>query len=349
MKFRSYVEPPEPMRGLEVPPEVVAALGSDILEARPDHHAMWRTTRPSRASQAWLPGRWPRPPRTTRGMPRTIVAGLFLPPDGLRPAREHQRLVRGILVVAVLLVPIACAGSSPGGTSGSSSAPSTPRPSVTTAPSAVGTQAYREVQFTTPDGATRSGRRFGDGRVAIVLSHMGRPGDRQDDWASFAGELARRGYRVLTYQRRDAFEEVWQDVLGAAGYLRDHGADKVIAAGASIGAMASLYAAERPTSNLDGVIWLAGILQGSGYDFQKADVAEIACPMLFISGDQDRYGAAEAARRLHGWTTAPSQLLILPTDRHGTDVFDEGGPAARKLLLAMTRFVQRAASRSRTC
>jgi hypothetical protein len=27
MKFRSSVEPPEPMRGLEVPPEVVAALG----------------------------------------------------------------------------------------------------------------------------------------------------------------------------------------------------------------------------------------------------------------------------------------------------------------------------------
>ncbi len=27
MKFRTYVEPPEPMRGLEVPPEVVEALG----------------------------------------------------------------------------------------------------------------------------------------------------------------------------------------------------------------------------------------------------------------------------------------------------------------------------------
>ncbi|AJF63239.1 YdeI/OmpD-associated family protein [Streptomyces vietnamensis] len=27
MKFQSHVEPPEPMRGLEVPPEVVAALG----------------------------------------------------------------------------------------------------------------------------------------------------------------------------------------------------------------------------------------------------------------------------------------------------------------------------------
>jgi hypothetical protein len=28
MKFRSYVEPPEPMRGLEVPPELVEALGA---------------------------------------------------------------------------------------------------------------------------------------------------------------------------------------------------------------------------------------------------------------------------------------------------------------------------------
>ena len=27
MKFRARVEPPEPMRGLEVPPAVVAALG----------------------------------------------------------------------------------------------------------------------------------------------------------------------------------------------------------------------------------------------------------------------------------------------------------------------------------
>jgi hypothetical protein len=27
MKFRAHLEPPEPMRGLEVPPEVVEALG----------------------------------------------------------------------------------------------------------------------------------------------------------------------------------------------------------------------------------------------------------------------------------------------------------------------------------
>jgi hypothetical protein len=32
MKFRSYVEPPEPMRGLEVPPEIAA--GGDHHDQR---------------------------------------------------------------------------------------------------------------------------------------------------------------------------------------------------------------------------------------------------------------------------------------------------------------------------
>jgi dienelactone hydrolase len=154
---------------------------------------------------------------------------------------------------------------------------------------------------------------------------------------------------VLTYERRDIFGEVWQDVLGGVGYLRDHGAEKVIAGGASIGAMASLYAAEQPNSKLDGVIWLAGVLQGSGYDFQQADVAEIACPMLFVSGNQDGYGAAEAARRLHDWARSPSELLILQTERHGTDILNEGGPQADELTLAMVRFVKRVANKSRTC
>jgi hypothetical protein len=33
MKFRTHVEPPEPMRGLEVPQEVVEALGGGMVEA----------------------------------------------------------------------------------------------------------------------------------------------------------------------------------------------------------------------------------------------------------------------------------------------------------------------------
>jgi hypothetical protein len=93
---------------------------------------------------------------------------------------------------------------------------------------------------------------------------MGRPRDSQDDWVSFAGELAKNGYQALTYER-GAFGDAWQDVHGAADYLRDNGAETVIAAGASLGAMASLYAAERPRSGLNGVIRLAGVLQNRSY------------------------------------------------------------------------------------
>jgi dienelactone hydrolase len=185
--------------------------------------------------------------------------------------------------------------------------------------------------------------------MAVVLSHMGRPGDSQDDWVSFAGELAKNGYQALTYER-GAFGDVWQDVLGAADYLRDNGAETVIAAGASLGAMASLYAAERPRSGLNGVIWLAGVLQNRGYHFQATDVSKIACPILFISGDEDTYGAAGAARQLHDWTTVPSDLLILRSTQHGTDILAEGGSNATRLVNAMLSFIRQVVSESmRTC
>jgi dienelactone hydrolase len=126
---------------------------------------------------------------------------------------------------------------------------------------------------------------------------MGRPGDSQDDWISFAEELAENGYQALTYERRVSFGEVWQDVLGAADYLRDNGAQTVLAAGASIGP-GPLDAAEQPRSDLNGVIWLAGVLQNRGFHFQATDVSKIACPTLAISGDKDIYCAAGAARKL---------------------------------------------------
>jgi dienelactone hydrolase len=249
----------------------------------------------------------------------------------------------GAAVAAVVVVLAGCTGPEP--------VESPTEPPVTTPtvrPSAVN-EAYREVEFTARDGEVRSGRLFGDGEVAVVLSHMGRSGDDQDDWAGFAEQLADRGYQALTYQRRSDMGAIWQDVLGGADYLRARGAEKVIAAGASIGAMASLHAAEQPDSNLDGVIWLAGVRQNRGYDFQEADVSQVACPILFISGDQDAYGAAADARQLHDWATAPSELLILQSRRHGTDIFTEGGPNPRELTEAMLDFVERVADESHTC
>ena len=215
-------------------------------------------------------------------------------------------------------------------------------------PPAVDQDVYREIQFTLPDGAVRSGRIFGDGRVGVVLSYMAfRPDNSQDDWAAFAAELAEHGYRVLTYTR-GGLTDVWRDVLAAADYLREQGAEKVIAGGASLGAMASLRAAGVPDGNLDGVLWLSGILQWGEYDFQEADVSGLRCPLLFASGDQDSY-ATDSARQMHAWSKAPSELLILRTGAHGTDILANGGSEADKLRKAMLGFVGRVADKSTAC
>jgi hypothetical protein len=232
-----------------------------------------------------------------------------------------------------------CAGEDPAPSPQSStSRPPTSQPSTS---SSVGTANYRSVEFTARDGQRLTGRLFGRGTTAVVLSYMGKPESSQDDWTALAEELARRGFQALTYERRGVFSEVWLDVLGAGDFLRANGARRVVAAGASIGAMASLHAAGRPDNDLNGVLWLAGVTGGRYYSFQQADVARVACPLMVISGDQDEYGAAEDARRLHAWTPRTSRLLILPSRGHGTEILTEAGPSSGQLTKAMIDFVAR--------
>jgi poly(3-hydroxybutyrate) depolymerase/predicted alpha/beta-hydrolase family hydrolase len=217
----------------------------------------------------------------------------------------------------------------------------TPDPAESAA--APGGEAYIDVEFTASDGEQRSGRLFGDGEIAVVLSHMGRSGDSQDDWALFAHGLADQGYQALTYERRPRLPEVWMDVAGAVDYLRSSGADTVIVGGASIGAMASLHAAGQADAEIDGLIWLAGVLRNRSYQFQEPDVSELGCPMLFISGDADSYGAADDTRQLHDWATGPSELLILDSRQHGTAIYEDGEPNASELTQAMLDFIERVA------
>jgi dienelactone hydrolase len=236
--------------------------------------------------------------------------------------------------LALLLASAACGGDR------SDATPSDPA-GETTAQDAP----YTEVQFTAADGERRSGRLFGSGEVAVVLSHMGTAGDGQEDWERFALELAEDGYRVLTYEGRTTLSETWNDVLGAADHLRGEGAEKVIAAGASIGAMASLRAAIEPGSEIAAVLWLAGVLNASGYDFTESAVSGLACPMLIASGADDSYGAADDAARLHEWTSEVSELVVVDSFRHGTDILMEGEAAvADELRQAMTDFLGREAA-----
>ena len=191
------------------------------------------------------------------------------------------------------------------------------------------------VSFRAADGVQLNGRLFGNGDVGIVLSHMGDPENNQADWFSFAQTLASGGFLVLTYDRRgvcpggsagcsegnDYAADAWKDVIGAVGFLKGKGAARVIAIGASIGAMESLRAAEEPDSRIDGLVWIAGVLSNGGYEFHQAEVARLSVPTLVISGAGDPIGAFVDAGILYRWLTGPKQLFLPESHRHGTDMF----------------------------
>lgn len=205
--------------------------------------------------------------------------------------------------------------------------------------------APRPVEFTGGDGEPRQGRLYGpdDAPAAVVLSHMSRAGDSWDDWSATAEALAARGHRVLTYERLRPRFQIWQDVIGGVEYLRDQGAERVVVAGASLGAMASLDVALASSPPTDGVVWVAGGLRSDGMEFDQASVTGLGCPALLITGDADGYGVTEDTQQLHEWLPA-SELLVLPTGSHGTDILADGGAPAEQLQTAILDFVDAVAT-----
>lgn len=243
--------------------------------------------------------------------------------------------------VAVLLVLGGCGDDAPAVSPTATVTTSVDTTSSETSSSQASSAVFEEVEFSARDGEMRKGRLFGNGSSAIVLSHMGNPGNSQDDWVQMASEFAERGYQVLTYDRRPELSDGWLDVLGAVAYVRDRGAELVVAGGASIGAMASMRAAEELEAGISGVIWLAGVLSNSGYLFEEADVSKVACPVLIISAEDDSYGADDDAKELHTWLPQTSELVMIDSFRHGTNIFDDGGSNASTLREAMVEFVER--------
>jgi pimeloyl-ACP methyl ester carboxylesterase len=184
---------------------------------------------------------------------------------------------------------------------------------------------------------------------------MGRPGDTQLDWAGLARRLAGNGYAVLTYNRRgvcpggaagcsggsDEYYLDWKDVVGAAAFLRREGAGRIVLAGASIGAMASLYAAARVQPAA--LVEFAGINHASGYDFTRSQIARIGGAKLFLSARDDIYGGGEAAREWYRWASLPKQLELVPGSDHGTDLLSAGNPQRKRVMRLIATFLEAAA------
>jgi pimeloyl-ACP methyl ester carboxylesterase len=216
----------------------------------------------------------------------------------------------------------------------------------------------REITFESSDGVTLAGRLFGpdEGTAGVVLAHM-YPSD-QSAWFSFADRLARRGYRVLTFNFRgycpgaDAgcsegektVPGIWQDVEGAIVALRGEGATRIGLVGASMGGTASLIAASRDGEDVDAVVTLSAPIGFEGLEANAEVLAQVSAAKLFLAGHED-VGAAGAVDTLYAETLQPKRPVILTTGDHGTDILtgNQAGIAATEIIRWLERYLPVAA------
>jgi len=186
--------------------------------------------------------------------------------------------------------------------------------------------------------------------VGVVLAHgAAEDGQAQGEWFPFARKLADQGYMAMTLDLRGYCPgglngcsegttigpDTWQDVMGAVQLLRERGATKVFAMGASGGARSCVWAASRPGTNLDGVIGVstpqnAIAAYRPGYDFTAKVIGAIHAPILFVAGDQDHSYAAEATT-MYGWANQPKKLAIVGSADHGALLLQNPGAVAAVL------------------
>jgi len=207
--------------------------------------------------------------------------------------------------------------------------------------------ASRAVTFRSPDGVKLSGRVFGDGQVGVVLAHMF-PAD-QTSWWAFARTLAPKGFTVLTFDFRGYcpggvagcsegekdVAAVWQDVLGAVDFLEARGLVRVMLVGASMGGTASLVASAQPGVHVIAVVTLSAPQSFEGLTADQSVLANVTAAKLFVAGNSDPTGAAQAAQAMYDESPQPKRVEIFTSSDHGTDLLTGNQSGRVQTLILM--------------
>jgi len=194
------------------------------------------------------------------------------------------------------------------------------------------------VAFEATDGVALEGRLFGEENatgLGVVLSHE-LPED-QTIWWDFAERLAEEGYLVLTYNFRGycpggrggcseggkSIASIWQDTLGAIGYLRSQGASRLALVGSSMGGTSSIVAAAQDELGVQVVVTLSAPMSIDGLTVTPAMLQDITAAKLFLAGSGDASAAADA-QALFRDASLPKRVEIVSSDAHGTLLLLEG-------------------------
>ncbi|NEC63148.1 hypothetical protein [Streptomyces sp. SID9727] len=138
------------------------------------------------------------------------------------------------------------------------------------------------ITFPSEDGSeTGAYAPRGGSGAGIVLAHQSDGTACQ--WKDKADELNKAGYRVLAVNSTGP--EV-AEIIGAASYLRDKNAKKLLLMGASKGGTAVLAAAPRLSPQPDAVVALSAPEQYSTMNAAGA-VPELTSPVLYMVGELD--------------------------------------------------------------
>jgi hypothetical protein len=188
----------------------------------------------------------------------------------------------------------------------STSAPTTrPEPSSSPGPG------LEEGSFvvTLETGESFNGEMRGHGATAIILANMGYGTESQ--WAPLYETLDKDKYAIITYPW--LYEDAGyarKQTEALFGHLRSAGFERVICVGASLGASACGSLADQP--EVIGLVLIAGAVRRS--------LAESDVPKLFIAGEGDRL--ALVTKFDYERASEPKEMMLYPTDLHGTDMFN---------------------------
>jgi pimeloyl-ACP methyl ester carboxylesterase len=176
---------------------------------------------------------------------------------------------------------------------------------------------------------------LGNGRRAFVFANDSR--NQTCGWVPFARELADRGMRVALFEYASVGNP--GEVRATAAAVRDRGANRVIAVGASVGARAVIQLAAERSPGVDAVVSLSAERQIS---FRYPDILPAArrarLPSLYVGSREDGYTSfGKETIQLHDATPAKiDKLLLVSGDDHGVDLL--AGSNGQRVRSAILRF-----------
>ena len=181
--------------------------------------------------------------------------------------------------------------------------------------------ATETVRFRTEDSEDLWGSIFGDGEIAVILSHM--RGRNQTSWFPFARLASTSGYKVMTFDFRGYGKSTGtrdtrmdRDLEAAVAYVRAKGAKQVILIGASMGGTAAIEIAAE--IDVQGVAALSPPTSFGRINALGA-VSSMLIPLLLIVAENDPPFTSSAREIVTA--AAATQFLELPGQEHGTNLY----------------------------